>query len=106
MLVTKINKILGEINPGAQRKTRMFPVVPHIQRPTILNTLVTRFGVVHVCARHRYSGKIVEHVTMARKNNLVIYEEICRLMITFFIYKMIYFRALKYFEVSYSLFRN
>ena len=45
------------------------------------------FGVVHVCARDGFSGKIVGHATMARKSNLVIYEEIYRLMITFSIYK-------------------
>ena len=44
-------------------------------------------GVVHMCTRDGFSDKIVGHATMDRKNNLVIYEEIHRLMITFFIYK-------------------
>ena len=56
------------------------------------------FGVVHVCARDGFSYKIVGHATMARKNNLVLYEEVYRLMITFFIYK--------YFDVFNSLFGN
>ena len=29
------------------------------------------FGVVHLCARDGFSGKIVGHATMARKNNVV-----------------------------------
>ena len=43
-------------------------------------------GVVHVCARDGCSGKVVGHATMARKNKLVIYQKVYRLMITFFIY--------------------
>ena len=34
------------------------------------------FGVVHVCARDGFSGKIVGHAAMARKNNLVPYEKV------------------------------
>ena len=43
-------------------------------------------GVVLVSALDGFSGKIVGHVTMARQNNLVIYE-VSRLMITFLICK-------------------
>ena len=50
------------------------------------------FGIVHVCARDGFSGKIVGHASMTRKNNLVPYEEVYRLMITFFIYKDNVFR--------------
>ena len=40
-----------------------------------------------MCARVRFSGKIVGHAAMARENNLVIYEEVYRFKITFFILK-------------------
>ena len=50
------------------------------------------FGVVHVCVRDGFFGKIVGHAAMARKNNLVPYEEVCTLMITFYIYKDNLFR--------------
>ena len=43
--------------------------------------------VVHVCARDRFSGKIVGNAKVAIKNNLVIYEEVYRFMVTFIIYK-------------------
>ena len=36
------------------------------------------YGIVHVCARDGYSGKIVGHATMAKKNNIIIYNEIYR----------------------------
>ena len=45
------------------------------------------FEVLDVCVRDRFFGKIVVHAAMARKNNLVPYEEVYRLMITFFICK-------------------
>ena len=45
------------------------------------------FGVAHVGTLDGFSGKIVEHATMARKNNLFIYEKVFRLVIMFFIYK-------------------
>ena len=48
------------------------------------------FGVAHVCALDGFSGKIVGHATTARKNKLLIYEEVFSLMITFFIHKMMY----------------
>ena len=95
---TKIGKILGEINPEAQRKRQN--VAGRSLNPKVYNAeyfghkihydqneKLGMFGVVHVCARDGFSGKIVGHATMARKNNLVIYEEIYRLMITFSIYK-------------------
>ena len=100
---TKIGKILGEINSEAQRKRQN--VAGYSLNPKVYNTeyfgnkihydqneKLGMFGVVHVCARDGFSGKIVGHATMARKNNLVIYEEIYRLMITFSIYKDVVFR--------------
>ena len=60
------------------------------------------FGVVHVCARDRFSGKIVGHATVTRMSNFLIYEEIYSLMITFSIYKNDAFRI----KVSYSLSRS
>ena len=52
----------------------------------IQNDKLRMVGVVHVCARDGFSGKVVGHATMARKNKLVIYQKVYRLMITFFIY--------------------
>ena len=40
-----------------------------------------------MCGRNGFSGKIVGYAKIARKNNLVIYEEVHRLIITFFVYK-------------------
>ena len=57
------------------------------------------FGVAYVCARDRFSRKIDEQATMGRKNNLLRYEEVFRLMVT----RIMYFGFLKYFEVSHSL---
>ena len=95
---TKMGKLLGEINPEAQAKRQN--VAGRSLNPKVYNAKyfgdkihydqnkkLEMFGVVHVCARDGFSGKIFGHATMARKNHLVIYEEICRLMITFFIYK-------------------
>ena len=100
---TKIGKILGEINPEAQRKRQNVAVRslnPKVYNAEYFghkihydqNEKLGMFGVVHVCARDGFSGKIVGHATMARKSNLVIYEEIYRLMITFSIYKNYAFR--------------
>ena len=100
---TKIGKILGEISPEAQRKRKN--VAGRSLNPKVYNAeyfdhkihydqneKLGIFGVVHVCARDEFSGKIVGHATMARKSNLVIYEEIYRLMITFSVYKNYAFR--------------
>ena len=84
---TKISKSLGEINPEDQTKrqnvAKYFGNKIHYDQ----NEKLEMLGVLHVCARDGFSGKIVGHATVARKNHLVIYEEIYRLMITFFIYK-------------------
>ena len=85
----KIGKILGEINPEAQRKRQN--VAGRSLNPKVYNAehfghkiyydqneKLGTFGVVHVCARDGFSSKIVRHATMAR---------IYRLMITFSIYK-------------------
>ena len=100
---TKIGKILGEINPEAQRKRQN--VAGRSLNPKVYNAeyfshkicydqieKLRMFGVVHVCARDGFSGKIVGHATMARKNNVLIYAEIYRIMTTFFIYKNDVFR--------------
>ena len=42
------------------------------------NEKLVMYGVVHVCAIDGYSGKIVSHVVMPVKNNLLIYEHIYR----------------------------
>ena len=114
---TKIGKILCEINPEAERKRKN--VAGHSLNLKVYNVeyfghkihynqneKLGMFGVVHVCARDRFLGKIVEHATMARKKNLVIYEEIYRLMITFSIFKNDVFQISQIFEVFYSLFRS
>ena len=45
------------------------------------------FRVVLVCAPNAFSGKTVGHAKIARKKNLVIYEEVYMLIVTLFIYK-------------------
>ena len=75
---TKIGKILGEINPEAQRKRQK--VAGRSLNPKVYNAeyfshkicydqieKLGMFGVVHVCARDGFSGKIVGYATMARK---------------------------------------
>ena len=74
----KIGKILGEINPEAQIK--MQKVAGRSLNPKVYNAeyfghkvhydqneKLGMFGVVHVCARDGFSGKIVGYATMARK---------------------------------------
>ena len=105
----KIGKILGEIKSEAQRKRQS--IAGHLLNPKTYNAeyfghkinydqneKLGMFGVFHVRARDGFSGKIVGHATMARKNNLVIYEEICRLVITFFIYQNDVFRISQIFS--------
>ena len=100
---------MGEIDPEAQRKRQN--VAGRSLNPKVYNAeyfghkihydqneKLGMFGVVHVCARDGFSGKIVGHATMARKNNLVIYEEMCRLMITFSIYRNDVFRISQIFR--------
>ena len=95
---TKIGKLLSEINPEAQPKRQN--VVGRSLNPKVYNAkifvdkinyeqneILGIFRVARVCARNGFSGKIVGHAKIARKNNLVIYEEVCRLITTFFIYK-------------------
>ena len=108
---TKTGKTLCEINPEARRSNvggsslnvkvynaKYFGHKIHYDQ----NKKSGMFGVAHVCALDGFSGKIVGHATTARKNKLLIYEEVFRLMITFFIHKDDVFGFLKYFEVSYS----
>ena len=86
---TKVGKILKEINPNAQ-KTREYSagrsLNPKVYKVDYFghkihydqNEKLGMYGEVHVCARDGYSGKIVGHATMAKKNNIVIYNEIYR----------------------------
>ena len=77
----KIGKILGQINPEAQRKRQN--VAGHLLNPKTYiaeyfghkihynqNEKLGMFGVFHVCPRDGFSGKIVGHATMARKKQL------------------------------------
>ena len=86
---TKVGKILKEINPNAQ-KAREYSsgrsLNPKVYKADYFghkihydqNEKLGMYGVVHVCARDGYSGKIVGHATMAKKSNIVIYNEIYR----------------------------
>ena len=42
------------------------------------NEKLVMFGITHVCAVDGYSGKIVGFATMARKNNVLMYEHLFR----------------------------
>ena len=42
------------------------------------NEKLVMYGVTHVCARDRYSGKVVSFITMPIKNNIEIYENLFR----------------------------
>ena len=75
---TKIGKILGEINPEAQIKRQNVAgcsLNPKVYNAEYFghkvhydqNEKLGMFGVVHVCARDGFSGKIVGYATMARK---------------------------------------
>ena len=84
---TKVGKILKEINPNAQ-KARQYSVGrslnPKVYKADYFghkihydqNKMLGMYGIVHVCTRDGYSGKIVGHATMAKKNNIIIYNEI------------------------------
>ena len=89
---------MGEVSPEAERKRRN--VVRCSLNPKVYNAeyfghknhygqseKLGMFGDTHMCTRDGSPGKIVGHATMARNSNLVIYEEINRLMIAFSIYK-------------------
>ena len=85
----KVAKILKEIYPNAE-KTREYSagecLNPKVYKADYFghkihydqNEKLGMYGVVHVCARDGYSGKIVGHATMAKKSNIVIYNEIYR----------------------------
>lgn len=42
------------------------------------NDKLGMYGVVHACALDGYLGKIVDHATMTKKNDVIIYDEIYR----------------------------
>ena len=85
----KVGKILEEINPNAQKarqysagrscnpkvcKADSFGHKIHYDR----NEKLGMYGIVHVFARDDYSGKILGHATMAKRNNIIVYNEIYR----------------------------
>ena len=101
---TKIGTILGDISPEVQTKRQN--VTSRSLNPKVYNAKyfgdkldydqnekMEMIGVVHVFARDGFSCNIVGHAIMARKINLVLYEETYRLMIIFFIYKDNLFRV-------------
>ena len=100
---TKLGNLLGEINSEAKTKRQI--VVSYSLNPKVYSTKyrgdkihynqndkLGMFRFAHVCAWDGFSGKIVEYATMAKKNRLVIYEEVYSLMTAFFIYKGNIFR--------------
>ena len=106
----KIGKLLSEVDPEAQPNGQNF--VGRLLNPKICNAKLFIdkihydqnekmgiFRVAHVCAQNGFSDKIVEHAKIVRKNNLVIYEEVYRLIMTFFIYKDNAFRISQIFAV-------
>ena len=86
---TKIEKILKEFNPNAQ-KARQYSagrsLNPKVYKADYFghkihydqNEKLGMYGIVHVCARDVFSGKIVGHATMIMKNNIITYNEIYR----------------------------
>ena len=95
---TNIGNLLSEINPEAQLKKQN--AVGRSLNPKVYNAKIFVdkihyvqneklgiFRVVRVCARNEFSAKIVGHAKISRKSNLVIYEEVYRLITTFFLYK-------------------
>ena len=83
----KVGKIMRVINPTAQnirRATAGRSLNPKVYKADYFghklhvdqNEKLVMFGVVHVCARDGFSGMIVSHSTMSRKNNMIIYDEI------------------------------
>lgn len=47
------------------------------------NEKLVMFGLTHVCGVDGYSGKIIAHVCMPIKNNVTIYEQFYRFVITY-----------------------
>lgn len=86
---TKVGKVLYEINPNAQKRrgsTAGRSLNPKTYKADYFghkihfdqNEKLGMYGVVHVCARDGFSGMIIGHSTMTKKNNIVIYDEIYR----------------------------
>ena len=103
----KIGKLLSEINPEAQPKRQNVPgrsLNSKVYNAKIFidkihynqNEKLGIFRVVRVCARNEFSGKTVGHAIIARKDSLVIYEEVYRLIITFSFTEIGHFAFLKY----------
>ena len=85
----KVGNILKEINPNAQKARQYLAgrsLNPKVYKadyfgPKIRygqNEKLGMYGVVHACSRDGYSGKIVGHAKMAKKNNIIIYSGIYR----------------------------
>lgn len=61
----------------AHRRTNPVPYIAHYFGEKLhidQNEKLVMYGATHVCAIDGFSGKIVGFVTMARKNNILIYE--------------------------------
>ena len=84
---TKLGKILKEFNPNVQ-KARQYSAGrshnPKVYKADYFghkihynqNEKLAMYGIVHVGARDGYWGKIVGHATIAKKNSIIIYNEI------------------------------
>ena len=86
---TKVGNILKEINPNAQKARQHSAgrsLNPKVYKADYFgpkihygqNEKLGMYGIVYVCARDGYSGKIIGHAKMAKKNNIIIYNEIYR----------------------------
>ena len=64
------------------------------------------FGVVRVCARDGFSGKIVGHAAILKKKPCNISRSIQVNDYIFHLQGVIYFKFLNYFDVLYNLVRN
>lgn len=83
----KVGNLLRAVNPRAhnnRQQTAGRSLNPKIYTADYFghkihydqNEKLGMYGVVHVCARDGYSGMIVGHATMSKKNNIVIYNDI------------------------------
>ena len=85
----KVGKLLQEIKRNAQKARQYFAgrsLNPKVYKTDYFghkicydqNDKLGMYGVVHACARDGYLGKIVDHATMTKKNDIIIYNEIYR----------------------------
>ena len=69
----RMNSTAKQLNP-VPYSAEYFGHKVHIDQ----NEKLVMYGVTHVCARDRYSGKVVSFITMPIKNNIEIYENLFR----------------------------